>query len=127
MNMGSTEEFDPDLLHRIRAVVQEGDVVHTLERRMPNVIERIAPEGILVTTQRSEANVGGPSLVPAWMFNFVWDLLHERERVERDHVDRATRGAKVKRSSAVFAILERLPEVHIVQRRPVALGRRRQT
>lgn len=120
--MASTETFDRDLLARITAVLHPGDVVSTLEQGRPNRIGRIDEHGIEVTTGHSASTVGGARLVPAWMFNHVWNDLNTRRRVERDYVDRLAPGRKIKRSSAVFAILERLPDVSVVQRRPLVLG-----
>lgn len=119
--MTNPEPFDPDLLARIRSVVSEGDVVATLSHGKLNVIGRIDEAGIEVTTERS-AQQGRTRVVPAWMFNHVWAQLLAHGRVDRDFADRLAPGRKVKRSSAVFAILERLPEVTVVQSRPLVLG-----
>ncbi len=119
--MTNAEAFDPDLLARIRRVLSEGDVVPTLSHGNPNVIGRIDDTGIEVTTERS-AQQGRTRVVPAWMFNHVWAQLHAHGRVDRDFADRLAPGRKVKRSSAVFAILERLPEVSVIQQRPLVLG-----
>ncbi len=125
--MAPTELFDPDLLSRIRNVVSEGDVVDMLGRARPNEINTIDVDGVEVTTEHSLTSVGGSSLVPAWMFNYVWNEMRTRGRVERDYVDRLAPGRKVKRSSAVFAILERIPEVSVVEHRPLVLGLRGST
>jgi hypothetical protein len=117
------EEFDADLLARLRSVVGPGDVIPTLSRGNPNRIEAIHELGVDVTTQHSLETAGGSSLVPAWMFNDVWDELRRRGSVDRDHMDRLRTTRKIKRSSAVFAILERLPEVTVVARRPLVIGR----
>ena len=61
-------------------------------------------------------------MVPAWMFNHVWAELNAHGRADRDYVDRLAPGRKIKRSSAVLAIFERLPEVTIIQQRPLVLG-----
>lgn len=118
-----TEEFDPDLLAKIQAVIAPGDTVHTLGQHRPNLIGRIDRHGIEVTTQHSTDTVGGSRLVPAWMFNEVWRRLQTQPEVERDHVDRLAVGRKVKRSSIVFAVLARLDGVTVVRGRPLAIGR----
>lgn len=114
--------FDPDLLVRLRSVVGSGDVVNTLSYGRPNVIGRIDETGIEVTTAHSQETAGGSRVVPAWMFNHVWNELLAHHRVDRDFMDRLAPGPKIKRSSAVFAILERLPEVIVLQQRPLILG-----
>ncbi len=117
-----TEDFDPDLLAKIQAVIAPGETVHTLGQHRPNLIGRIDHHGIEVTTQHSTDAVGGSRLVPAWMFNEVWRRLQTQPEVERDHVDRLAVGRKVKRSSIVFAVLARLDEVTVVRDRPLALA-----
>lgn len=119
--MQISETFDPELLARLRTVLDEGDVVPTLGQGRPNVIGRISDAGIEVATEKS-AQEGKTRLVPAWMFNHVWTQLLTHGRVDRDFADRFAPGRKVKRSSAVFAILERLPEVSVIQDRPLVLG-----
>lgn len=119
--MATEETFHPELLARITAVVATGSTVYTLGHGKPNVIGRIDSHGIEVTTERSESDVGGPRVVPAWMFNTVWELLRAGGPVERDHVDRLVSGRKVKRSSAVFAILALLDDVTLVCDRPLRL------
>lgn len=121
VRMSGPETFQPDLLARIRRVLDEGDIVPTLSHGKPNVIGRINEGGIEVTTEKS-AQQGMTRLVPAWMFNHVWTQLLAHGRVDRDFADRLAPGRKVKRSSVVFAILERLPEVSVIQDRPLVLG-----
>jgi hypothetical protein len=119
--MGAKEVFDPELLQRLRSVVQEGDTVATLDQGRPNLIGRISQDGIDVTTSRSTETVGGARLVPAWMFNDVWLELQQKGHVNRDEVDRQRTTRLIKRSSIVFAVLERLPEIEVAGRRPLVL------
>lgn len=121
VRMSGPEPFQPDLLARIRDVLDEGHIVPTLSHGKSNVIGRIDEGGIEVTTEKS-AQQGMTRLVPAWMFNHVWTQLLTHGRVDRDFADRLAPGRKVKRSSVVFAILERLPEVSVIQDRPLVLG-----
>jgi hypothetical protein len=119
--MAAAEVLDDDLLRRIRAVVSDGDTIPTLDHGRPNLIGRISPEGIEVTTRRSADVTGGARLVPAWMFNDVWNELQRKGSVNRDEVDRQRTSRNIKRSSIVFAVLERLPEVEVAGRRPLVL------
>jgi hypothetical protein len=119
--MGAREVFDPELLQRLRSVVRDGHTVATLDQGRPNLIGRIGEDGIEVTTSHSAENVGGARLVPAWMFNDVWLELQQKGRVNRDEVDRQRTTRLIKRSSIVFAVLERLPEVSVSARRPLVL------
>lgn len=119
--MGAKEVFDPELLRRLRSVVREGDTVATLDQGRPNLIGRLSEDGIEVTTSRSTETVGGARLVPAWMFNDVWLELQQKGHVNRDEVDRQRTTRNIKRSSIVFALLERLPGVEVASRRPLVL------
>lgn len=119
--MAANEVFDPSLLQRLRSVVRDGDTVATLDQGRPNLIGRIGEDGIEVTTSRSAETVGGARLVPAWMFNDVWLELQQKGHVNRDEVDRQRTTRNIKRSSIVFAVLERLPEVEVAGRRPLVL------
>jgi hypothetical protein len=119
--MANEEVFDPDLLRRIRKVVDEGDVILTLGTGRENRIGEIRSDGIQVTTERSSKLSGGAALVPAWMFNRVWSVLQTSGTANRQFLDRDADGPKVKRSSAVFAVLAMLPEVEIAARRPLVL------
>ncbi len=119
--MGAEEVFDSGLLQRLRSVVRDGDTVATLDQGRPNLIGRIGEDRIEVTTAHSAETVGGARLVPAWMFNDVWVELRQKGRVNRDEVDRQRTRRNVKRSSIVFALLERLPEVEVEGRRPLVL------
>lgn len=119
--MGAKESFDSELLRRLRSVLRDGDAVATLDRGRPNLIGRIGEDGIEVTTSHSAETVGGARLVPAWMFNDVWLELQHKGQVNRDEVDRQRTSRLIKRSSIVFAVLERLPEVEVADRRPLVL------
>jgi hypothetical protein len=101
--------------------VRAGDTVATLDQRRPNLIGRIGEDGIEVTTAHSAQAVGGARLVPAWMFNDVWFELQRKGRVNRDEMDRQRTRRNIKRSSIVFALLERLPEVEVAGHRPLVL------
>lgn len=120
-SMAAKEVFDLGLLERLHTVLGEGDTVATLDRGRPNMIGRISVDGIEVTTAHSAETVGGARLVPAWMFNDVWSELQRKGQVNRHEMDRLRTSRNIKRSSIVFAVLERLPEVEVAGRRPLVL------
>lgn len=111
------DEIARDLLAAIRASVSPGEELPTLGLGNPNLIGAIRPDGVEVTTEHSET----PLLVPAWMFNEVWQRLLGEDTLRRDDVDKGVGGRAVKRSSIVFAILERTPGVEVVDSRPLTL------
>ena len=89
----------------------------TLGLGNPNLIGAIRSDGIEVATDRS----GSAILVPAWMFNETWQRLQSEGAIRRQDVDKGIGGRAVKRSSIVFAILERLPAVEVFEFRPLTL------
>ena len=106
----------PDLLERLTAVLRSGDVVYTLAQHRPNTITDIASEGVYVETDRSRKAGSGAQLVPGWMFNYAWHVLRQSGRLTNDQLV-----ALAKRSSAVCAILARIPEIEVVSTRPITL------
>ncbi len=120
--MTTSETIDAQLLASIKRVIKEGDVISTLGNKRPNLVGRIDETGIEITTTHSLETSGGSRLVPAWMFNHAWQRLQEEGQLSRNEADRLAERRKLKRSSIVFAILERLPEVEVSQRRPLVLG-----
>lgn len=118
--MDAVEEFSGELLALLRASIAEGDVVLTLARARPNRVVRIEPAGVHVVTQKPEQE-GVPQLVPAWMIQAGWDRLrHQGSLTNRELL--ATDDLNVKRSSAVCALLARLPGVRVVSNDPIELG-----
>lgn len=72
-------------------------------------------------TERSAARDTGPQLVPAWMIQAGWEHLRSYGSLTNAYLLSA-KGLNVKRSSAVCAILARLPEVRVVSTRSIELA-----
>lgn len=109
------EHLDRELLSLISSAVRVGDKVATLSAGKPNEIIDIGPEGVWVATEKSSAE-GGSRLVPAWMLNEAWRTLQADRELSNVELIK-----KVKRSSAVMALLAELPEVEVVSTRPIVL------
>jgi Family of unknown function (DUF6884)/GIY-YIG catalytic domain len=63
----SAASLDPgvtDVLALVQRAVLPGDVIHTISSRAPNRIEGIGPDGMHVSTAKSDAEGSGPQLVP---------------------------------------------------------------
>lgn len=105
--------LDSDLRDLLRRSLSSGDVVPTISRSEPNTIGEIRDDGVKVLTTRSSPSF---SLVPAWMLNAAWRILKEQGTVTSDDI----RG--VRRSSAVFAMLARLPGVEVRSSTPIVLS-----
>jgi hypothetical protein len=120
------EELDAVLLDKLRKAVPPGSVVPTLTGDRPNTVTDVSPQGLYVETNRSRAKGTAPRLVPAWMLQLAWDYLRARGTLTNRYL-LATDGLNVKRSSAVCAVLARLPEVEVTCVRPISLRLRAPT
>jgi hypothetical protein len=76
-------------------------------RRRNLVCER-TPHGLYMETGSSRGAGKGPQEIPAWMFNLAWEYLQTHGELTNAHLLNELR---VHRSSAVCAILARLPGV----------------
>jgi hypothetical protein len=114
------DQFDQDLLELLRRAVPIGSTVLTLSEGRPNVVVDISPHGIYVETQRSRSRQTGAQLVPAWMLQLAWDYLQRSKELTAGYLV-ADDGLNVKRSSAVCALLARLPGVTVTSTRPIVL------
>lgn len=108
--------FEYPLLGWLTKAVEEDPIFMTLgPRPIANRVSDVTPRGLYV-----ESGAGtGPQFVPAWMFLLAWDELHARKRMRNTTL---LNDLRVHRSSAVCAILARLPAVHVVSRAPIELG-----
>lgn len=116
----TSETFKPELLRRIGEVVKVGDDLPTLSHKSANLILGIDQHGMDVKTPEA-AQKGTPRRVPAALFNLAWDELCRTGQVSRPIlIDRVGAG-RAKRTSAVLAVLERLPEVGLVRTAPTII------
>ena len=92
----------------------------TLSDNRPNLVTALTPQGLYIETGRSRSKGSQPQLVPAWMVQLAWDYL-QLHRALTNRFLLATEGLNVKRSSAVCAVLARLPEVEVASLRPITL------
>ncbi len=119
-DVGGDDELEPALLAGIEQQRRQDPVFRTLGAQpAPNLVTDVTPSGVYVETERSKAARRPPQLVPAWMFNLAWDVLRARGLLTNKELLTELR---VHRSSAVCAILARLPGVGVPQGRGVALA-----
>jgi hypothetical protein len=112
------EAFEPDLYRALRAEVRRDPLFKTLSQGRPNRIVELTPVEALVETGRSLQRTGGAESIPAWMFNLAWDRLRSLgELTNRQVLD----DLRVHRSSAVCAILARVPGVERMPGKEIAL------
>ncbi len=105
------DELEPVLFDLLSREVSRNPVFHTLGRPAPNTVNNVTRAEVLVSTARSLAQTGQPASIPAWMFNIAWDYLNAKGALSNDVL---LNHLRVHRSSAVCAILARLPGVERV-------------
>jgi hypothetical protein len=105
----SPETIESRLYGALEEEVRRDPVFMTLGRfPRPNRVTSLSPLGIEIQTERSRERHGGSELVPAWMLNLAWDRLRVLRKLSNREL---LEDLRVHRSSAVCAILARLPGV----------------
>ena len=84
----------------------------------PNRIVDVTPHEIYVETERTMDRSTGPQPIPAWMFELALDALKAHGTLTNAHLLNILR---VHRSSAVCAILARMPHVTVASSSPIVL------
>lgn len=117
----SDEVFPATLYTALTREVARDATFLTLARGQPNMITEVARDGLWIQTEASLAKGRPAQFVPAWMLTLAWESLLAHGTLTNRFL-LATDGLNVKRSSAVCAILARLPGVRVTSRRPVTLA-----
>jgi hypothetical protein len=115
------EPMPPSLVERLMAAIPAGSVVPTLSKGAANRVAAVTADGVWVETGRSSAAGAGPQLVDGWMIDLAWTALQTAGELTNDHL---LNDLHVHRSSFVCAALAQLPEVEVVERRPIKLALR---
>lgn len=112
--MEEEEQFDPVLFQLLGDLIRrEGNRFMTLgPDPRPNAVRELTPTGIYVDTNATRKKRTPPQLIPAWMFTLAWDYLRSHGSLSNAYLV-ASDGLNVKRSSAICAILSRLPGVRL--------------
>jgi hypothetical protein len=113
------ETLVPELLAAIRREWKRDPVFLTLGANpRGNVVADVTEVAVYVETERSRERDRGAEEIPAWMFNLAWDHLRTHgELSNRTLLDEL----RVHRSSAVCAILARVPGVRVRPGRVITL------
>lgn len=113
------EPLAPELLVAITREWRRDPVFRTLgPKPAENVVVDVTASAVYVETERSRERRGGAEEIPAWMFNLAWDHLRtHRELSNQTLLDEL----RVHRSSAVCAILARVPGVQTKPGRTITL------
>lgn len=117
----TADEVFPTTLYTalVRAVAEDPTFL-TLARGRRNLVTEVARDGLWIQTDRTVQKGHDAEFVPAWMLTLAWEYLLAHGQLTNAHL-LATDGLNVKRSSAVCAILGRLPGVQVASRQPVIL------
>ena len=113
------EPLAPELLASITREWRRDPAFLTLgPSPVRDLVVDVTASAVYVETERSRERKGGAEEIPAWMFNLAWDHL-------RTHGELSNRTLlhelRVHRSSAVCAILARVPGVSVRPRKPITL------
>lgn len=108
----------PELLAAIRAEYAADPVFRTLRQAKPNRVAELTPSALYVETERSKARCGRPEPLPAWMLNLAWEVLQREGELTNEELLGELR---VHRSSAVLAILARLPGIEAMPGRAMGV------
>jgi hypothetical protein len=115
------EHLQPDLLALLREHTPAGAVIATVSTGKPNWVIGVEERGVWIETEASRTKGTGAQLVPAWMIQIAWDHLRRHGTLDNTYL-LASSGLNVKRSSAVCALLVRLPDVSLSSTRPIRLA-----
>jgi HKD family nuclease len=113
------ETFGDDLFPALTRAVRSSPEFLTLGAKpQRNLVVDLSRDGLLVETERSKAQTGGAAPIPAWMFNLAWEYLRTHGELTNTVL---LNDLRVHRSSAVCAILARLPGIERVPGRQITL------
>jgi hypothetical protein len=113
------EPFEPGLYAALAAEVRRDPVFMTLgSSPRPNRVVELTPVEVHVETERSLERASGAEPIPAWMFNLAWERLRTHGTISNVVL---LNDLRVHRSSAVCAILGRLPQVERVPGKEIVL------
>jgi len=113
------EEIEPELYAALVRERRRDPVFVTLgPDPRPNRVVELTPSEALVETERSRKERTGPQPVPAWMINQAWEFLRLKGELSNAVLLNQLR---VHRSSAVCALLARVPGVAVRIGRGVVL------
>lgn len=116
---GAGEQIDAQLFAALTRARRQDPVFRTLgSKPRPNRVADMTPSEVFVETERSKAARTGPQPVPAWMLNLAWEYLRTRGELSNTVLLHQLR---VHRSSAVCALLARVPGVIVAPGRSITL------
>jgi hypothetical protein len=114
-----SEEVAPELLTALSKARRLDPVFMTLgPKPLPNKVVEVTPSEVWIETERTTRERTGPQPVPAWMLNLAWEYLRTRGELTNTTLLNQLR---VHRSSAVCALLARVPGVQVAGGKQIKL------
>jgi hypothetical protein len=104
--------LEADLHALIEAALARDPILRTLATGAQNEVTAISADGLHVHTARTRTRGEGAQLVPGWMIRLAWDYLQAHGALDNRKL---LNDLRVHRSSAVLALLARLPGVEATQ------------
>jgi HKD family nuclease len=116
----AAEPFETTLFALLASEVRRDPLFVTLgPTPRPNRVVDLTRLEVYVETERSRATAGRAEPIPAWMFNIAWDRLRTHGTLSNRQL---LEDLRVHRSSAVCAMLARLPNVDRLPGREIVLA-----
>ncbi len=112
------EVIEQGLFAAIDSEQRRDPVFRTLQRGSRNLVTEVTSAAVYVETDATRKKGTGPQPVEAWMLNLAWDHLRTHGRLGNTEL---LQDLRVHRSSAVSAILARVPGVRVKARDPIVL------
>jgi len=112
------EVIEPALLAAISAEWRRDPLFRTLRRGSRDLVTDVTPGAVYVETDSTRKKGTGPRPVEAWMLNLAWDHLRTHGRLTNAEL---LDDLRVHRSSAVCALLARVPGVRVKGTGPITL------
>jgi len=112
------ETITPELFAALVREYEADPVFKTITHGKPDHVVDVRRSGVLVATERTLRRRTGPQNLDAWMLNLAWDWLRSRGELANRVLEEELR---VHRSSAVCAVLARVPGVVVASRSPIVL------
>ena len=108
------------VIQMVQKHLQEGQTIETISQGKPNRVTAITDQGVYIETEKSKGLGTSPQLVESWMIEVAYLHLTTHGRLTNSYL-LSTSGLNVKRSSAVCAILAKLPGVKVLSKAPIEL------
>ena len=106
------------VMQTVQKHLREGQTIETISQGKPNWVTAITHQGVYIETEKSKRLRTSPRLVNSWTIEVACLHLTIHGSLTNSYL-LSTSGLNVKRSSAVCAILAKLPGVKVLSKSPI--------